>query len=601
MKKTNIIKRIWTLCSPFHWYIAGILILLAIQQIIVVAFPFIIGKMITSVVDGNKNVFVIFLSIWIMLAIARIIFMYIREKLEVRHFDYALSRHLSAVSLKKYFEISMGEHHIGHSLIKRSVVSKGEQGVSQMVTMTIYEIIPISLTIILPLVFIFVNAPLVGVVSVVAIIIFCVYTLWYNKKFVSQLREHDTTSNEVGKKRGEIISNADTVYVHSQEYRVQKESNDAEGALGTLGKSIWIPYIGWYHSGQIFLTIIQAACLGFTGYLTYSSQLGAGMFVSMTMWIGASLSTLGSISHIQRNITKQIAPLKKYFGFLDYETDIRVKDNPVDIGDMKGNITFDDVHFTYQPRTETLEEFDEDKNEPEEPVEKVAILKGVSFTLEAGKRYAFVGRSGAGKSTLISLILRTFDPKKGRILIDGHDLRDVDFRKLRQKIGYVPQEITLFDGSLKYNVAFGLEGDLNDIALEKLQEAARLSRLSELVSELEKGWDTQIGERGIKLSGGQRQRVGIARALIKDPAILIFDEATSNLDTENEQGIQESIDEASRGKTTIIIAHRLATVMNADEILVFDQGTLVGKGTHQELLKENPHYQNLVKRQVFVS
>jgi ATP-binding cassette subfamily B protein len=198
-------------------------------------------------------------------------------------------------------------------------------------------------------------------------------------------------------------------------------------------------------------------------------------------------------------------------------------------------------------------------------------------------------------------MLRAFDPQNGHVLIDGVDIRMLNYRELRRNIGLVPQDVSLFDGTMRYNVTFGMNGSAEKVTNVELDQVAKLSRISEFSDKLEKGWETLIGERGIKLSGGQRQRVGIARALIKNPHILIFDEATSSLDTENEARIRESIREASVGKTTIIIAHRLATVRDADKIFVFDEGKVVGEGTHDELLHTNEYYQRLVHNQVIMA
>jgi ATP-binding cassette subfamily B protein len=276
--------------------------------------------------------------------------------------------------------------------------------------------------------------------------------------------------------------------------------------------------------------------------------------------------------------------------------------NPVLMGELNGRIEFRNVMFRYTPRKDT-DRFNDEEGKEEGSVadcEKTHTIKGVSFTLEAGKRYAFVGKSGAGKSTLVGLMLRAFDTETGHVLVDGVDIRMLDYVELRKNIGLVPQDVSLFDGTLRYNITFGLNGSAKNVTDEEMNRIGRLSRVSEFLDGLEKGWDTMIGERGIKLSGGQKQRVGIARALIKSPKILIFDEATSSLDTENEGKIRDSIREASVGRTTIIIAHRLATVRDADEILVFNEGELVGKGTHEQLLKDNVHYQRLVNSQVIM-
>jgi ABC-type multidrug transport system fused ATPase/permease subunit len=438
----------------------------------------------------------------------------------------------------------------------------------------------------------------------VAIIIFASYTVYFNSRFVSRIRSLDTLSNQIVKKYGEVIQNADVVYVNAQEERVKAECDTENARSAVEGIPMWCSYINWFYIGQWTIWIFQASCIAVAGYLAFNGKLSTGMFVTVSWWIMSALGTLTNISHIQRNLAKNIGPVIKYFRFLDYEPDIVMPVKPVPIEHLLGRIEFRHVSFTYRSRTDkdALND-DTDDEEAKEKLEtsEIPALKDVSFVLDEGRRYAFVGRSGAGKSTLVGLILRAFDPQGGHVLIDGVDIRMLDFRELRRNVGLVPQDVALFDGTMKYNVTFGMNGSSEKVTAEELDRVAKLSRISEFSNKLEKGWETIIGERGLKLSGGQRQRVGIARALIKNPTILIFDEATSSLDTENESRIRESINEASVGKTTIIIAHRLATVRDADKIFVFDDGKVVGQGTHPELLRTNEYYQRLVHNQVIMA
>lgn len=368
---------------------------------------------------------------------------------------------------------------------------------------------------------------------------------------------------------------------------------------------MWLSYINWFYVGQWTICFFQASCMGVAGYLAFNDKMTTGMFVTTSWWIMSALGTLTNISHIQRNLAKNIGPTIKYFKFLDYMPDIVVPLKPIPIENLRGRIEFRHVGFKYSARTDK-DAFNDDEKEEKEVTSQtekpeIPALRDVSFILEEGKRHAFVGSSGAGKSTLVALMLRAFDPQDGHILIDGIDIRMLDYRELRRNIGLVPQDVALFDGTMRYNITFGLNGSAEKVTDAELDSVAKLSRISEFRDKLEKGWETMIGERGVKLSGGQRQRVGIARALIKNPHILIFDEATSSLDTENEARIRESITEASAGKTTVIIAHRLATVRDADKIFVFDGGKIVGQGTHDELLKENEFYQRLVHNQVIMA
>jgi ATP-binding cassette subfamily B protein len=223
----------------------------------------------------------------------------------------------------------------------------------------------------------------------------------------------------------------------------------------------------------------------------------------------------------------------------------------------------------------------------------------VSFRIKAGETVAIVGHSGAGKSTIITLLLRGYDPKSGRVVIDGRDLRELELRSYLEQVGYVEQQVELFDESLSMNIFFGVPDAKRTDAEARLESVLKASRIDQFLPRLgEKGLDTIIGERGVRLSGGERQRVGIARALIKDPRVLIFDEATSSLDSENEALIHEAIHEALKGRTGIIIAHRLSTVRDADNIIVMKEGRVLGTGKHRTLLSTVPTYRSLVEHQL---
>jgi len=604
VKTIQNIKRVWGLCAPYHWYLIGALAFLLAQQVIVAVAPLIFGQVVTALTKNDIHSFLWAIGIWTVLALLRSGLSCLRERLEISNIDFEITRHLSRISMEKFFSISMGQHHLGHSVIKRSVISKGEAAVGGMVFMSIYDLIPTIFTILLPLVFLLIKVPIVGVCVLGGIVCFLIYTVKYNLRFVPGLRKLDTSANLVSKKHGEIIENAEVVFVNAQEVRVQGECDEENGKQSSVAKPLWMSYLSWFYGGQWFISLSQAICCVIAGYLTYKGEITCGMFVTVYMWIGSALGTMSNISNVQRNLAKNMAPVAKYFRFLDYQPDIIMPANPVPIESFQGRIEFRHVSFTYCSR-ERKDSFDDEDGgvamDETKASKKLPALCDISIILEGGRRYAFVGKSGAGKSTIVGLILRAFDPQNGHILVDGVDIRMLDYRELRRNIGLVPQDVSLFDGTMRYNITFGLNGSANKVTDADLEAVAKLSRISEFRDKLEKGWETVIGERGIKLSGGQRQRVGIARALIKNPHILIFDEATSSLDTENEARIRESITEASVGKTTVIIAHRLATVRDADKIFVFDEGRIVGQGTHEELLAENEYYQRLVHNQVIMA
>jgi ABC-type multidrug transport system fused ATPase/permease subunit len=293
-------------------------------------------------------------------------------------------------------------------------------------------------------------------------------------------------------------------------------------------------------------------------------------FVLYTTFIGASF---GGIAEMYAQIQKAVGATERVFELLE-ETpeDIKANENPAVIEKIKGNVTFKNVAFSYPSRKE------------------IQVLKDVNFTAEFGQKIAIVGPSGAGKSTISSLLLRFYDISSGEISVDGKNIYDYDLESLRGNMSIVPQDVILFGGTIRENIAYGKPNATN----EEIIQAAKQANAFNFVDGFPEKFETLVGERGVKLSGGQRQRIAIARALLKNPSILILDEATSSLDSESEKLVQEALEVLMEGRTSIIIAHRLSTIRNADKILVLDNGKITEEGTHQELINlENGIYKNL--------
>ena len=298
-----------------------------------------------------------------------------------------------------------------------------------------------------------------------------------------------------------------------------------------------------------------------------------GEFVMVNAYLIQLYQPLNMFGFVYREIMQALIDMEKMFSLLDVKPEVRDKPNAPQLTVAEGAIAFEDVHFAYDPRR--------------------PILQGVSFEVPAGKTVAVVGPSGAGKSTIGRLLYRFYDVQKGRITIDGQDLRDVDQISVRAAIGTVPQDTVLFNDSILYNVLYGRQ----DASPAEAKEAARLARIADFVEGLPDGWGAEVGERGLKLSGGEKQRVAIARTILKNPPILVLDEATSALDTATEREIQTNLEELAQDRTAIVIAHRLSTVVNADEILVFQGGKIVERGKHRSLMAENGVYAEMWARQ----
>lgn len=300
-------------------------------------------------------------------------------------------------------------------------------------------------------------------------------------------------------------------------------------------------------------------------------------FGAFTLFMAALLSLVKpfkKLSQVSSIMQQALAASERIYEVLDTQPSVAEKIEPVEIGELGIGITFKDIDFSY------------DKQE---------VLKGVNLSVHKGQVLAVVGPSGAGKSTLLDLIPRFYDPKKGQILIDNKDIRDVSLKSLRRQIGIVTQEVILFNDTIKGNIVYGRP----DASMEEIINAAKQANAHKFISGFTLGYDTIIGDRGTKLSGGERQRIAIARALLKNPAILILDEATSQLDTESERLVQEALDILMKGRTVFVIAHRLSTVRHADKIVVLSSGRIVEEGPHSKLIENDGLYKKLCQMQEF--
>lgn len=314
-----------------------------------------------------------------------------------------------------------------------------------------------------------------------------------------------------------------------------------------------------------FLAVMIGVVIIYLGskFVLIDESLKASEFMVFLFAIFQMMPSLKQISTINNRIQETIAAGERIFEILDIEPTIKNIDKPIVLEEFKKSIVFDNVSFHYD---------DSDVN----------ILNNINFTAEKGKVTALVGSSGAGKTTMVDLVARYFDITDGSLLIDGHNIKDIQIESLRKHIGIVTQETVLFNASVKENIAYGLK----DYPIDKIEAAAKSANAHEFIMNFENGYDTIIGERGTKISGGQRQRLSIARALLKNPPIMIFDEATSSLDNESEVLVQQAIERLMKDRTTFVIAHRLSTISNADEILVLDKGKIVQQGTHTALLEQ---------------
>ena len=475
-------------------------------------------------------------------------------------------RHLHALSLRFHLNRRTGG-------VARDV-ERGGTAISDLLDWTIYTILPTLLEIAL------VTAVLVWSYdwgfAAITLGTIAAYVAWtfrvteWRTRFYRAAVEADTRASA---RAVDSLLNFETVkYFNNEEHEARRYDDNLrqmEDATVKSLKSLAVLNLGQSAIVAIGITALmwRAAAGVAAGEMTIGDLVLVNAYL---LQLSAPLNFLGMV---YREVKQAITNIERLFGLLDETQDVRDRPDATALVARRPKVEFTDVHFGYDARRE--------------------ILHGVSFTIPPGGTLAVVGHSGSGKSTLSRLLYRFYEISGGSIAIDGQDLRSLTQDSVRAAIGIVPQDTVLFNDTIRYNIRYG-RPEASD---EEVEAAARSAHIHDFILTLPDGYDTEVGERGLKLSGGEKQRVAIARALLKNPAILIFDEATSALDSASEQAIQDELDRIAVGRTTLVIAHRLSTVMDADEILVLDGGSVVERGSHAALLARNGRYASMWRLQ----
>ncbi|NBP48837.1 MAG: ABC transporter ATP-binding protein/permease, partial [Alphaproteobacteria bacterium] len=445
-------------------------------------------------------------------------------------------------------------------------IDRGAKGIEFLLTIAFFEVLPL-----------FVEVAFVSIImwhlfggfyagvtfaTVAAYVYFTVRVTEWRIKF---RREMNTADETAATRAVDSLLNYETVkYFNAEDVeaaRYDKAMADYEVMAVRSRTSLSVVNIG---QGTIIAFGLMAV-MAMAGADIQKGNLTVGDFVAVNTYLLQLYLPLNFLGWVYRELRQALVDMERMFGLLDERPDIADKPDAKPLVINGGELVFDNVHFAYGERP---------------------ILKGISFTVQPGKRVAIVGPSGSGKTTISRLLFRFYDPVAGAVRLDGQDVRDVTQASVRAAIGVVPQDTVMFNSTIGYNIGYGRDGASPD----EIAAAAKLASIDGFIANLPDGYDTMVGERGLKLSGGEKQRVAIARAILKKPSIFLFDEATSALDSRTEKEIQRALDTVSKSQTTLVIAHRLSTIVSADEIIVLSDGVIVERGSHRHLLSQKGLY-----------
>lgn len=454
------------------------------------------------------------------------------------------------------------------------IIERGVKGVDFLLRFLLFSIVPLFLQLaMIAVVFFWLFDVWYLVVVVVTIALYVWFTLAVTEWRVKQRREMNKQDTDANQKAIDSLLNFETVkYFNAEGLEARRyDAAMAQYETAAVQTNYSLAFLNFGQAllitGGLVLVMVMAAMGVQRGDLT------VGDFVMVNAYMIQITMPLNFLGTVYREIRQALVDMGEMFELLDQPADVVDSPDAQPLSVTGGEVRFEAVEFGY------------DAARP--------ILKGIDLTIPAGQTVAIVGPSGSGKSTIGRLLFRFYDVTGGAVTIDGQNLRDVTQASVHAAIGVVPQDTVLFNDTIAYNIAYGREGATQ----EQIEGAARAARIHDFILSLPDGYQTQVGERGLKLSGGEKQRVGIARTLLKDPRILLLDEATSALDTRTEQGIQESLRAMGQGRTVLTIAHRLSTIVDADRIVVLDQGAIVEEGTHEALLARGGHYAAMWARQ----
>lgn len=558
---------------PFRIFLAFIFLILA--TIVTVYTPFLYGKAVDLVSEGkqvNLNLLWFVIGSYALARLGQVFFDEAKEFVFARVAQKAV-RGAALKAFQHLHSLSLSFHLNRQTGGLTRAIDRGSKGIEFLLRFAAFEIVPVLVELIAVGIVLWATFGLAyAAVTVTTVIIYIIYTIKVTEWRIAIRRKMNLADENASTKAIDSLLNFETVkYFNSEKIEADRFDNAMKSYEDSAVKaraSLSVVNIGQGAIIAIGLFLI----MGMAGEDIASEKMSIGDFVVVNTFLLQLYLPLNFLGFVYREIRQSLLDIGRMFALVDEMPDIVDKENAYDLDVHSGKIEFKNIKFSFGNRV---------------------ILKNLSFVVNPGHKVAIVGPTGAGKSTISKLLFRFYDPSSGIISIDNQNIKDVTQSSLRSNIGVVPQDTVLFNDTIKYNIAYSKPG----ASIGEINNAAKLSSIDRFIANLEIGYDTIVGERGLKLSGGEKQRVAIARALLKNPKIFIFDEATSALDSKTEKSIEKSLKKLSNKNSTLVIAHRLSTIIDADKIIVLENGIIAEQGSHKELIKKNGLYAEMWLRQ----
>lgn len=563
-------KQLWKIISPSHGQIKTLLILIVAFRLMQLATPYILKLIIDILSNFNSEKILTLLLLIALLFLSEqtaSLISYFKDRKTFRILVEA-EYYLPLRVQEKLVNLSLDYHEKENTGNKITKIERGILKIVDLLGNLAFEVLPTIVQLTVTLIALLILDWRIGLSFAFFSPLFIIITYKVNKDLYPIRKERYRQHEESSGKMGQSIININTVKSFSQEEREAREYGGIKENIRNWELSEWFKLLNWNLSRNLIIDLGRITVLLLSVYLVWQGQVSIGSLVFAVTLSEKSYFSLYRLSRFYDKMEEGAEAVNRFVDIINEEPSIKNPDDGLQPDNIRGRIEFHNVDFSYEGL----------KNK-----DKFKALKQVGLKIDPGSVTALVGPSGGGKTTIAKMIYRHYDPQSGSITLDGTDLREYDLYTLRRSIAIVPQEVEIFNLNVKQNISYSKP----DASWEEVREAARIANAEEFIQNLPYGYDTLVGERGMKLSGGQRQRVGIARAILADPSILIFDEATSNLDSYSEKLIQNSMEKIGKDRTMIIIAHRLSTIKKADKIIVVEEGEVVEQGSHQELARNS--------------